>query len=47
MFCVFLWFVGNARRVLSVACCLLLFRVVGWLSVVVCCAMCNLLAVLT
>ena len=39
-------FVGNARRVLSVACCLLLFCVVGWLSVV-CCALCGLISVLT
>ena len=43
----YLLFVGNTRRVLFVACCLLLFCVVGWLPVVVCCASCGLLGVLT
>ena len=49
--CVFgrfrLWFVVSVRRVLSVACCLLSWCVDGWLSVVVCSALCGLLAVLT
>ena len=47
LLCVPLLFVGSPRRVLSVACCLLLFCVVCWLPVVVCCALCGLLAVLT
>ena len=45
--CVCLLCVGNPRRVLYVARCLLLFCVVCWLSDVVCCALCGVLAVVT